>query len=151
MATKTSVKKCVSAASNLITRIPSCSIPQKLANFSRLNSKGLYQISEKEKEGRCLDYSASTKINVVVMQQQQRNVQSCCFANLNLLLFCRLHSRCHRHRLSIESHFSLSNYLLKSYTVSKEVFFFIILLLSFSLQLYEGLKQEKCGVKLDYR
>ena len=35
--------------------------------------------------------------------------------------------------------------------MSKEVFFFIILLLSFSLQLYEGLKQEKCGVKLDYR
>ena len=60
-AMKTSVKKCVSAASNLITRIPSCSIPQKLVNFSRLNSKGLYQISEKEKGGCCLEFSASTK------------------------------------------------------------------------------------------
>ena len=62
----------------------------------------------KEKETCCLVFPSSTKhkmrhFHVVVMQQWLRivpksmmHMQSCCFANLNLLLFC--HARCrHRH------------------------------------------------------
>ena len=64
-----------------------------------LNSKGLYQSSGKEKESCCLMFPSSTKreirhFHVVVVQQRQRNVQksvmhvqSCCFANLNLLRY----------------------------------------------------------------
>ena len=60
-----------------------------------------YQSSRKEKESRCLVFMFSTKremrhFHVVVVQRRQRNVQkrvmnvqSCCFSNLNLLLFCR--------------------------------------------------------------
>ena len=63
-----------------------------------------------EKESCCLVFPSSTKrefrhFHVVVVQRRQRNVrqsvihvQSCCFANLNLLLFCR--SRCRRRYLS---------------------------------------------------
>ena len=70
--------------------------------FLELNSKRLYQSSGKESH--CLVLTSSTKheirhFNVVVMQQRQRNaqksmihMQSCCFANLNLSLFC--HSCC---------------------------------------------------------
>ena len=69
-----------------------------------LNSKRLYESSGKERERRCLEFTSSTKqeirhFHVVVVQWRQRNVQislmhvqSCCFANLNLSLFCR--SRC---------------------------------------------------------
>ena len=69
--------------------------------FLELNSKRLYQSSGKEKESRCLVFTSFTKreiryFHVVVVQRRQRNVQtsvmyvqSCCFANLNLLLFCR--------------------------------------------------------------
>ena len=76
--------------------------------FLELNSKGLHQSSGKEKESCCLLFPSSTKreiryFHVVVVQRRQRNVQksvmhvqSCCFANLNLLLFCR--SRCRRRR-----------------------------------------------------
>ena len=76
--------------------------------FLELNSKGLYQSSGKEKEGRCLVFTSSTKreirlFHVVVVQRRQRNkqkdaihVQSCCFANLTLLPFCR--PRCRRRR-----------------------------------------------------
>ena len=75
--------------------------------FSELNSKRLYQSSGK-KRSRCLVFTSSTKceiwhFHVVVVQRRKRNVeksvtqvQSCCFANLTLLLFCR--SRCHRRR-----------------------------------------------------
>ena len=64
-----------------------------------LNSKGLYQSSEKEKESCCLVFPSSTKreirhFHVVVVQRRQRNVQksvmhvqSCCFANLTFCLF----------------------------------------------------------------
>ena len=67
----------------------------------KLNSKRLYQSSGKGKETRCLVFTPSTKretrhFHVVVGQRRQRNVQisvmhvqSCCFANINLLLFCR--------------------------------------------------------------
>ena len=63
-----------------------------------LNSKGLHQSSEKEKESCCLLFPSSTKreirqFHVVVVQRRQRNVQksvmhaqSCCFVNVNLLL-----------------------------------------------------------------
>ena len=83
--------------------------------FLELNSKGLYQSSGKEKESCCLVFPSSTKreirqFHVVVVQRRQRNVQksvmhvqSCCFACLNLLLFCR--SRCRRRRRCINSLF----------------------------------------------
>ena len=69
--------------------------------FLELNSKGLYQSSGKEKESCCLVFPSSTKremrhFHVVVVQRRLRNVQkstmqmlSCCFANINLLLFRR--------------------------------------------------------------
>ena len=78
-----------------------------------LNSKGLHQSSGKEKESCCLLFPSSTKreirqFHVVVVQRRQRNVQksvmhvqSCCFACVNLLLFCR--SRCRRRRRCINS------------------------------------------------
>ena len=74
---------------------------QMLANVSgTLNSKRLYQSSGKEKGSR-LVFTSSTKreirhLYVVVVQRRQRNLQkrvmhvhkqSCCFANLKLLLF----------------------------------------------------------------
>ena len=84
-----------------------------------LNSKGLHQSSGKEKESCCLVFPSSTRrenrdFHVVVVQRRQRNVQksvmhvqSCCFACLNLLLFCR--SRCRRRRRCV-------NYLLGSFS-----------------------------------
>ena len=69
--------------------------------FVELNSKRLYRSSGKEKGSRCLVFASSTKresrqFHVVVVRWRQRNVQksvmhvqSCCFANLNLLFFCR--------------------------------------------------------------
>ena len=76
--------------------------------FLELNSKRLYQSSGKGKECRCFVFTSSTKreirhFHVVVVLRRQRNVQKsvmhvqrCCFANLNLLLYCR--SRCRRRR-----------------------------------------------------
>ena len=81
--------------------------------FLELNSKRLYQRSGKEKESRCPLFMSSTKreirnFHVVVVQWRQRNVQksvmhvqSCCFASLNLLLFCR--SLCCRRRRCLRS------------------------------------------------
>ena len=90
------------------------SIPFNSSNvgnfFLELNSKGLHQSSGKEKESCCLLFPSSTKreirqFHVVVVQRRQRNVQksvmhvqSCCFANLNLLLFRRSHCRRRRRR-----------------------------------------------------
>ena len=103
-----SLKRYSCAASNFFLLIPSGSVRQMLANVLKLNSKGLYQSSRTEKESCCLVFPPSTKheirhFNVVVVQRRLRNVQksvmhvqSCCFANLNLFLFCR--SRCRRHR-----------------------------------------------------
>ena len=74
-----------------------------------LDSIGLHQSSGKEKENCCFVSPSSKKreirhYHVVVVQRRLRNaqksvmhVQSCCFANLNLLGFCR--SRCRRRRL----------------------------------------------------
>ena len=80
--------------------------------FLALNSKRLYQSSGKEKESHCLVFTSSTKreirhFHVAVVRWGQRNVQnnvmnvqSCCFANLNLLLFCRSRWRRRRRCLS---------------------------------------------------
>ena len=79
-----------------------------------LNLKDCIKSSGKEKESCCLAFTSSTKHEIIrwfhveVVQQQQRNVlksmmhvQSCCFANLNLLLFS--HSYCSRHRHYLSS------------------------------------------------
>ena len=71
--------------------------------FLQLNSKGMHQekVQEKKMKSFCLVFPSSTKrefrhLHVMAVQRRQRNVQksvmhaqSCCFANLNLLLFCR--------------------------------------------------------------
>ena len=84
-----------------------------LANVLELNSKGLYQSSRKEKQSCCLVFPFSTKreirhVHLEVVQGRPRNVQksvmhvqSCCFANINLLHFCR--SRCRRRRRCLSS------------------------------------------------
>ena len=73
-----------------------------------MNSKGLHQSSGKEKES-CLLFPSSTKreirqFHVIVVQRRQKNVQksvaqlqSCCFACLNLSLFCHSRYRCRCH------------------------------------------------------
>ena len=70
-----------------------------VSNIKLLNSKDCIKVLGKEKESPCLVVLSSTKreirhFHILVMQRQQRNVQksvmhvqSCCFANLNLLLF----------------------------------------------------------------
>ena len=75
--------------------------------------QNIFQSSGKEKESRCLVFTSFTKreikhFHAVVVQSLQRNVQksvmhvqSCCFANLNLLLFCR--SRWRRRRRCLSS------------------------------------------------
>ena len=80
--------------------------------FLEVNSKRLDQSSGKEKGSRCLVCTSSTKrenrhFYVVVVQRRLRNVQksvihvqTCCFANLSLLLFCRSRFRYRRRRLS---------------------------------------------------
>ena len=108
------------AASNFIALIPSPLIRQMLVIFLTLNSKGLHQSSGKEKESCRLLFPSSTKreirqFHVVVVQQRQRNVQksvmhvqSCCFAYLNVLLFCRSCCRLRRRCVNslIFSHYS---------------------------------------------
>ena len=68
--------------------------------FLELNSEGLYQSSGNEKGSCCLEFPSSTKreiklFRVLVVERRLRNVQksvmhvqSCCFANINLLPFC---------------------------------------------------------------
>ena len=88
----------------IISLIPSCLLREILANvfgveFERNASR---ESSGKENEKSfCLVFPSSTKrefrhLHVMAVQRRQRNVQksvmhvqSCCFANLNLLLFCR--------------------------------------------------------------
>ena len=73
---------------------------QMLTIFSGLNSKRLYGSSGKEKESHCLVFTSSRKREFFkVFSRRSRaatakkciknvmHVQSCCFANLNLLLF----------------------------------------------------------------
>ena len=100
-ATKTSLKKWIRTASNFIALTVLFHLVYFIKcwqMFLELNSKGLYQTSGKEKESCCLVFLSLTKsklrhFHIVVVQWQQRNlqkksVQSCCFANLNSLLFC---------------------------------------------------------------
>ena len=75
-----------------------------------LNSKGLYQSSGKGKQDCCFVLPSSTKreirlFHIVVVQRRQTekyhtkkrdHVQSCYFAKLNLLVYCR--SPCRRRR-----------------------------------------------------
>ena len=70
-------------------------------DFWETVSKGLYLNLFKALENRCLVFTSSTKreirqVHLVVVQWRQTNVQksvlyeqSCCFANLKLLPFCR--------------------------------------------------------------
>ena len=102
-ATKTSLKKWSRAASTLSRLFRLVQFVKCWQFYLELNSKRLYGSSEKE-ESRCLVYTSSTKrsirhFHVVVVQWQQRNVQksvmhvqSCCFADLNLLLSFMLSS-----------------------------------------------------------
>ena len=95
-----------SAASNFIALVPARLFRQMLANVFGVDSKRLYKSSKKEKESCCLVFPSSTKceirhFHVVVVQHRLRNVQksvmllqSCCFVNLNQLLFCRSRCRC---------------------------------------------------------
>ena len=99
-----------SAASNFIALVPAHLFRQMLANVFGVDSKRLYKSSKKEKESCCLVFPSSTKceirhFHVVVVQHRLRNVQksvmllqSCCFVNLNQLLFCRSRCRCRRNR-----------------------------------------------------
>ena len=89
-ATKTSLKKWIRNASNFITIISSRLNRQILANFFEIELNC------------CFEFPSSTKreirhFHVVVVRRRQRNVQkslmhvqSCCFANLNLLFFAVL-------------------------------------------------------------
>ena len=122
---KTSLKKWICAASNLIALIPSRWFVKCWPIFLELNSKGQHQSSGKEKESCCLVFPSSTKreirqFHVVVVQRRKRNVQrsvmhvqSCCFACLNLLLFCR--SRCRRRHGSVNSLFSSKQCVIKQF------------------------------------
>ena len=103
MATKTSLKRCVQAASNFTALLPSHSFRQMLVNFWDLRTISKFR---KRKGGSVSSLHVLHK--VVVVQQWQRNVwksmmlvQSCCFAKLKLSLFCC--SRCHHHRSCLRS------------------------------------------------
>ena len=70
-------------------------------HFSRVESLKTVSKCRKRKQSRCLVFKSSTKheirhFHVKVVQRRQRNVQksmmhvqSCCFVNLNLLIFWR--------------------------------------------------------------
>ena len=105
---KMPLKKWIRTASNFIVLVPSRLICQMLTIFLELNSKGLYQRSRKEKRKLLSCFPVLDKtwnkitcrhFHVIVVQRCLRNVQkslmhveSCCFADINLLLFC--HSCC---------------------------------------------------------
>ena len=96
------IKKWFSTASNFIMHIPSHLICQMLANF--FGVEFLRTLSKFKKRKRkllsndCSRPRQNAKIrhfHIVVMQQRLKNVQkrvmcvqNCCFANINLLLFC---------------------------------------------------------------
>ena len=106
-AAKTSLEKSIHAFSIFINVIPFHSISQMLRNFFRtFNSKGLFLISEKEKENCCLVFAsyvkretrrflrsirATTAKNctktwiILSLQKSVMHEQSCCFADLNIV------------------------------------------------------------------
>ena len=107
---KTSFKKWIRTVSNFIDLIQflfylSNNVGEILGG---LNLKGPYLSLKNEKENFCVVFTYSIKqareisnFHVAVVQRRQRNVekslmhvQSCCFANIYLLLFCC--SRCWR-------------------------------------------------------
>ena len=106
---KTSLKKWIRII-NVIDFIQFHLICQILAKFLGLNPKGRYLSSPKGRENSYVVLTCSLKrareirkFHVAVVQRRLRSVQksvmhvqSCCFANINQLLFC--HSRCRRHR-----------------------------------------------------
>ena len=113
-ATMTSLKNWICAASNFIALIPSRLILRMLPKFFwSWNLKDYIKVQEKKKKVVVFCSPSSTKreirqFHVVVVQRRQRNVQksvmhvqSCCFACLNLILFCR--SRCRRRRRCVNS------------------------------------------------
>ena len=121
-----------------------------LANFLELNFKGLHQSSGKE--SCCLLFPSWTKrelrqFRVVVVQRRQRKVQksvmheqSCCFACLNLQLFCR--SRCRRrcrcvnslmYSVVVNTTVVVATYLIRTYlsgylpSASRSLFYLVFL------------------------
>ena len=121
-AKKTSLKKWIRAASNVIALIPSRLIHQMLANVLELNSKGLHQSSGKEKGSCCLVLPSPTKreirhFHAVVVQRRLRNVQKSVmhvqrwvYANISrciALSFCRSH--CRRRYRCLSSLFLIEN------------------------------------------
>ena len=92
---KTPLGKWIRAVSNFTTLVQFHKICLLLGFFSAVNSKGLYLSWEKGKENCCLVLTSSIKCKtrmfhvVLVQQKSVMHVQSCCFVNLNLLLFCR--------------------------------------------------------------
>ena len=70
-----------------------------------LNSKGVYLSSQKGEENRCLGSCPPESVNYEVSRRSRSvtakkctkkliHVQICCFANRNLLIFCRRCGRC---------------------------------------------------------
>ena len=113
---KTWLKKWIRTVSNFIHFISYHLICQILATlFQVLNPKGQDLSLQKGKENFHVVFTCSIKwareigkFHVAVGRRRLGNVQksvmhaqSCCFANLNLLLFCR--SRCRRHRRCLSS------------------------------------------------
>ena len=124
MDTKTSFKKYVHAASNFIVFVPSHSVI--FANSGKFLwtwiLKECIKLQKKKKNiavlCSCPPQVKNGKFLIVVVQRQQRNVQksmmhlqSYCFANLNLLLFCRSH--CGRHWRDTKGPYSRSGHILR--------------------------------------
>ena len=96
-------------------------ICQMLAKFSGLNPKGPYLSLEKERETFCVVFTYPVKqvheikkFHVAVIQRWLKNVQksmmnlqSSCFADIKVLLFCC--SRCHRRCCCLSSLLLWSN------------------------------------------
>ena len=99
---KRHVKKWIRSTSNFIALIPTRTIRQMLVIFSGAEfKKTVWEFRKRKRKSLLSSFTSFTKreirhFHVVVVQRRQRNVQtsvmhvqSCCFANLNLLLFCR--------------------------------------------------------------
>ena len=96
---RTSLKKWIRATSTFSALISSRLIRTNVGNFLELNSTGQYQSSGKQKESCCVVFPSSTKREIrhfhvapattakKCIQKSVMHVQSCCFANINLLLF----------------------------------------------------------------
>ena len=110
---KTSLKKWICITSDLINRIQFQLICQMLAKYFVVESeRTLFRFRKRKKNSVLFTYFIKrareiSKFHVVVVlrrlgnvQKSVMHVQSCCFANLNLLLFCRSRCRCHRRCLS---------------------------------------------------